>query len=163
MRPQNAVVVGAVRERSTDSARPLPDEAVLSGQPGGRTPAILRAVGAIAVLVVGVVHLQQYLSGYSSVSVIGPLFLLNFLGAAVIGVGLLVPAARLRRLHVLLALAGIGLAATSFVFLFVSEHQSLFGFRESGYRAAIVIALVAEAAAVVALAAYLTVRARSRT
>jgi hypothetical protein len=162
MRPQNAVVVGAVRERSTGSARPLPDEVVLPEQPGGRTPAILRAVGAIAVLVVGAVHLEQYLDGYSSVSVIGPLFLLNFIGAAVIGLGLLAPAARLRRAHVLLALGGIGLAATSFVFLFVSEHQPLFGFQESGYRAAIVIALVAEAVAVVALAAYLAVRKRMR-
>src|SRR5579862_8238694 len=114
MRPLDAVVVRAVRERSTGSARPLPDEAVLDDQPGGRTPAILRTVGALAVLVVGAVHLEQYLTGYSSVAVIGPLFLLNFSGATVIGLGLLVPAARLRLVHVLLALGGIGLAATSF-------------------------------------------------
>jgi hypothetical protein len=157
MRPLHAVVV---RARSTSATRPLPDEAVLSEERPGRSAAILRAAGAIAVLVVGAVHLEQYLEGYSSVSVIGPLFLLNFVGATAIGVGLLVPA--LRRVHVLLALGGIGLAATSFVFLFVSEHQSLFGFRESGYRAAIVLALAAEALAVVALTAYLAARARTR-
>jgi hypothetical protein len=78
----------------------------------------------------------------------------------VIGLGLLVPSARLRVVHGLLALCGIGLAATSIVFLFISEHQPLFGFHEHGYRAAIVIALTAEAVAVVALAAYLTARAR---
>ncbi|HEY2310406.1 MAG TPA: hypothetical protein VGH46_04735 [Gaiellaceae bacterium] len=56
-------------------------------------------------LVVGAVHLQQYLAaGFGSVRVIGTLFLLNFAGATVIGLGLLVPAARLRVLHVLLAL-----------------------------------------------------------
>jgi hypothetical protein len=94
------------------------------------------------------------------VRVIGTLFLLNFVGATVIGLGLLVPAVRLRLLHALLAIGGIGLAGTSFIFLFVSERMSLFGFQEHGYRAAIVVALVAEAVAVVALSAYLAIRRR---
>jgi hypothetical protein len=154
-----------VRERTIDSGRPLPDEAVLSEpeKPEGRAGGVLRIVGGLAVLAVGIVHLEQYVGeGYSGVAVIGPLFLLNLAGATVIGLGLLVPAARLRPVQVLLALGGIGLAATSFVFLFVSEHQPLFGFREHGYRTGIVIALVAEAAAVVLLTAYLAVRARAR-
>lgn len=153
-----------LRERTASGTRPLPDEAVLSGSghPDGRST-VLRTIGAIAVLLVGAVHLQQYLSGYHAVSVIGPLFLLNFAGATAIGLGLLAPAARLRRFHGLLALGGIGLAATSIVFLFISEHQPLFGFHEHGYRAAIVIALAAEVTAVVSLAAYLATRARSRT
>ena len=45
-------------------------------------------------------------------------------------------------------------------FLFLSEHQPLFGFQDYGYRTAIVVALAAEAAAVVALSAYLAARAR---
>jgi len=144
--------------------RPLPDEAVLDEQRPGRPPAILRTLGAIAVLVVGAVHLQQYFGDhFDVVPIIGPLFLLNFAGATVIGLGLLVPAARLRVVHVLLALGGIGLAATSFVLLFVSEHQPLFGFQDYGYRAGIVSALAAEAAAVVALVAYLATRGRSRS
>jgi hypothetical protein len=153
-----------LRERSASATRPPPDEAVLSGHEhqGGSVPTMLRTIGAIAVLVVGAVHLQQYFSYHlSSVSTIGPLFVLNFAGAMVIGLGLLVPAARLRLVHGLLALGGIGLAATSFVFLFISEHQSLFGFHEHGYRVAIVIALAAEAVAVVTLAAYLATRGRS--
>ena len=152
-----------LRERSTHTTRPLPDEAVLDegGARAGAAPAILRSLGAMAVLVVGAVHLQQYLgAGFDSVRVIGTLFLLNFAGATVIGLGLLVPAARMRALHVLLALGGIGLAGTSFVFLFVSEHMQLFGFQEHGYRAAIVVALLAEAVAVLALTAYLAVRRR---
>jgi hypothetical protein len=115
------------------------------------------------VLVVGAVHLQQYFAdSINIVPVIGTLFLLNFAGATVIGLGLLVPGARMRLLHLLLALGGIGLAATSFVFLFVSEHQPLFGFQEHGYRAGIVVALAAEAVAVVTLAAYLALRAPRR-
>jgi hypothetical protein len=153
-----------LRERSTYATRPLPDEAVPDEQRSGRTPAILRTLGAIAVLVVGAVHLQQYFGDhFDVVPIIGPLFLLNFAGATVIGLGLLVPAARLRVVHVLLALGGIGLAATSFVLLFVSEHQPLFGFQDYGYRAGIVSALAAEAAAVVALVAYLATRGRSRS
>ena len=153
-----------LRERSTHATRPVPDEAVLSGteeHPRGRGPALLRTVGALAVLVVGAVHLQQYFGDhFNVVPIIGPLFLLNFAGATVIGLGLLVPWSRLLLLHILLALGGIGLAATSFVMLFVSEHQPLFGFQDYGYRAGIVIALAAEAVAVVALAAYLAARGR---
>lgn len=154
-----------LRERTTNSTRPLPDEAILSdsGDSQARAPAVLRVVGAAAVLVVGAVHLQQAVGdGYSSISVIGPLFLLNFAGATVIGLGLLVPSARMRLVRPVLALGGIGLAATSIVFLFISEHQPLFGFQEHGYRTSIVIALVAEAVTVVALAAYLAAWARRR-
>jgi hypothetical protein len=156
-----------LRERSTIyRERPAPDEAILDGpneQPSGRAPAMLRMLGAIAVLVVGAVHLEQYIADhFNVVPIIGPLFALNFAGATLIGLGLLVPAARLRVVHLLLALGGIGLAATSFVFLFVSEHQPLFGFQDYGYRTEIVVALAAEAAAVVMLAAYLATRVRRR-
>ncbi|HEU5477614.1 MAG TPA: hypothetical protein VFU64_07295 [Gaiellaceae bacterium] len=153
-----------LRESTTYWERPAPDEAVLAGpgeHPSGHAPAILRTLGAIAVLVVGAVHLEQYIAEhFNVVPIIGPLFALNFAGATLIGLGLLVPAARLRVVHLLLALGGIGLAATSFVFLFISEHQPLFGFQDYGYRTEIVVALAAEAAAVVTLAAYLATRVR---
>jgi hypothetical protein len=116
----------------------------------------LRVLGAIAVLVVGAVHLEQYFAvHFDVVPVIGTLFLLNFIGATVIGLGLLIPFGRPRVVHLLLALAGIGLSAVAFVSLFVSEHQPLFGFQDYGYRTAIVMALAAEAAAVLLLAGYL--------
>jgi hypothetical protein len=152
--------MGVLRERTAGSTRPLPDEVAFDEPRAGRSPAVLRVLGAVAVLVVGAVHLEQYFGvHFNVVPIIGPLFVLNFAGATVIGLGLLVPSARLRLVHVLFALGGIGLAATSFVFLFVSEHRPLFGFQDYGYRPAIVVALVAEAVAVVSLGAYLGVRA----
>jgi len=139
--------------------RPMPDEVVLDdGHAGSRAATALRVLGALAVLAVGAVHLEQYFGvHFNVVPVIGPLFILNFAGAALIALGLLLP---LGRLHILLALGGIGLAATSFVFFFISEQRTLFGFQDYGYRPAIVIALAAEAAAVVLLGGYLAGRSR---
>jgi hypothetical protein len=122
-----------------------------------------RALGAVATLAVGAVHLQQYLKLYSSVPTIGTLFVLNFVGASVIGLALLAPLERLlgSAAVALVALAGIGLAATSFVFLLVSERTPLFGFREPGYDpSAIAFSRVAEVAAVVLLSAVLAHAAR---
>jgi hypothetical protein len=120
-----------------------------------------RALGALAVLAVGAVHLQQYSILYSAIPTIGTLFILNFVGATAIGVGLLAPLETLlgRRwggLAVgLLTLAGIGLAATSFAFLAISEQTPLFGFMEPGYDPpAILASRVAEAVAVVSLGAF---------
>jgi hypothetical protein len=149
-----------LRERTGRSTRPVPDEVVFDEPRAGRGASLFRVLGAVAVLVVGAVHLEQYFGvHFDVVPIIGPLFVLNFAGATLIGLGLLVPAARMRVLHVLLALGGMGLAATSFVFLFVSESRPLFGFQDYGYRPAIIIALAAEAAAVVLLGAYLGFRA----
>ena len=145
------------------TSRPIPDEPILSGTRTDKrqSAGLLRVVGALAVLVVGAVHLEQYLVvHFDVIPIIGPLFLLNFVGATLIGLGLLIPHARMRPLHLLLALGGIGLAATSFVFLFISEHQPLFGFQDYGYRTAIIVALSAEAAAVLSLSGYLLTRAR---
>ena len=55
---------------------------------------IMRRLGVIAILVTGAVHLQQYLGDYQDVPTIGPLFLLNAIGAAVVAVGLLLPLQR---------------------------------------------------------------------
>jgi hypothetical protein len=122
---------------------------------------VARALGALAVLAVGAVHLQQYLWLYHGVPTIGTLFVLNFAGATVIGLALLAPVERIagRRgplLVALLSLAAIALAASSFVFLLVSEHTPLFGFMEPGYDpTAIATARAAEIATVVLLGAHL--------
>jgi hypothetical protein len=147
-----------VTERTRrDVGRPMPDAAPLDDVRGGSRPGTaLRVLGALAVLAVGAVHLEQYFGvHFNVVPIIGPLFVLNFAGAALIALGLLLP---LGRLHIPLALGGMGLAATSFVFFFISERQPLFGFQDYGYRPAIIIALVAEAAAVVLLGGYLVRR-----
>ena len=147
--------------RARRSTRPVPDEATLEEPTtGGKAGTVLRMLGALSVLAVGAVHLEQYVGAhFDVVPIIGPLFALNFAGATLIGLGLLLPTGRLRPL---LALGGVGLAATSFVFFFVSEQRTLFGFRDYGYRPAILIALVAEAAAVLFLGAYLAVSMRGR-
>ena len=118
-------------------------------------------LGALAVLATGVVHIQQYYGeDYSTVPTIGTLFYLNFVSAVVIAVGLVAPLGRVvgryaEAVRALFAGAGIGLAVLSLVALFISESSSLFGFEESGYRQAIVIAIIAEAAATVFLVIYL--------
>jgi len=120
----------------------------------------LRVLGSATLLVVGAVHLEQYIGvHFGVVPVIGPLFMLNFVGSVAVAAGLLLP---LRRLHPLLALGGIGISLTSIVFLLLSHYRPLFGFEDYGYRPAIVAALAAEAATVVLLGGYLGLRARSR-
>jgi hypothetical protein len=121
---------------------------------------MLRGAGAIALLAMGATHLQQYVgAAYSSIPTIGTLFLLNFAGALVIALGLLLPLERLLPRHStaivsLLSVGGVVIAAASIAFLLISESTPLFGFREAGYRTPIVVALIAEAAAVILLGAY---------
>jgi hypothetical protein len=56
---------------------------------------------------------SYYAVYFDIIPTIGPLFLLDFIAATVIGLMLLIPSARTRGLHILLALGGIGLSATS--------------------------------------------------
>lgn len=142
---------------SRTADRPAPDHVELDATPIRHDRAgVLRTVGALAILVVGGVHLEQYFAvHFDVVPIIGPLFVLNFASATLIGLGLLVPLRRLHALQLLLALGGIGLAGTAFVFLFISENRPLFGFQDYGYRPSILIALAAEALAVVFLGSYL--------
>jgi hypothetical protein len=127
-----------------------------------------RALGALALLAVGAIHLQPCLELYHAVPTIGPLFVVNFVAATVVGLGLLTPVERLLgrlggRLVVVLALAGIGQASTAFVLLAISERRPLFGFQEPGSDpAAILASRLAEVATVVLLAAFLAARASRR-
>ena len=122
---------------------------------------IARCLAAVALLVVGGVHIQQYVvEHYASVPTIGPLFLLNFLAATVTGLVLLAQmGARERRfarvVDDIAAIAGIGISAGALTALLISEHTPLFGFMEQGYRTAIVLAIGFEAAAIVLLTAFL--------
>jgi hypothetical protein len=139
---------------------PTPPVPAVDGRRAARTawPLATRKLGALATLAVGAVHLQQYLKLYSDVPTIGTLFLLNFAGATVIGLALLAPIERLtgRAVVSLLAAAAIGLAATSFAFLLISERTPLFGFMEPGYDpTAIAAARIGEIATVVLLGAFL--------
>jgi hypothetical protein len=123
-----------------------------------------RVLGALSLLAVGAVHLQQYFELYSAIPTIGTLFVLNFVGATIVGLALLAPVERLGgrlggAVLALLCLAGIAQAATGFVFLFISERTPLFGFMEPGYNPeAILASRVAEAATVVLLGGYVVSR-----
>jgi hypothetical protein len=118
-------------------------------------------LGALAVLVTGVAHIEQYsVDSYSTVPTIGTLFLLNFIAALVVTIGLVAPLRRIAgrfadAIRALMAVGGIGIAVLSLAALFISETSSLFGFAEHGYRMAIVVAIVAEAAATVFLVTFL--------
>lgn len=123
-----------------------------------------RVLGALSLLAVGAVHLQQYEDLYSAIPTIGTLFVWNFVGATVLGLGLLVPFDRLsrrwgQRVVAVLALGGIAVAAVSYVFLLIAERRPLFGFMEPGYNpAAIRAAQVSELATVALLGVYLVAR-----
>jgi hypothetical protein len=143
----------------------------LPARPVGRTEVageVARYLGAFSVLIVGAIHAQQYYDAYFSVvPTIGTLFLLNFVGAGVVGVVLIAPARRLGRnigdlILVMAALGAIGIAVGSLVSLLISEYTPLFGFMESGYRLAIVLSLVFDALTIVFLGAFVLMLARAR-
>ena len=130
-----------------------------------RSPGLLwliaRVLGALALLATGAVHLQQFVRLYSQIPTIGTLFVLNFAGATAIGLALLAPLERHggrygSAILVLLASAGIALAAIAFAFLLICEQTPLFGFKEPGYDpSAIAATRGAEIATVLFLGAFL--------
>jgi hypothetical protein len=127
---------------------------------------VARYLGAVSILLVGAVHAQQYYAAYFSVvPTIGTLFLLSFVGAGVVGVVLLAPIRRFGRnagdlILVLAALGAIGIALGSLVSLLWSEYMPLFGFMESGYRLAIVLALLFDVLTTVFLSLFVLIVAR---
>jgi hypothetical protein len=154
------------RRRAIEAdARVLPPHA--SG-PSDIAGEVARYFGAVSILLVGAVHAQQYYGAYFSVvPTIGTLFLLSFIGSGVVGTVLLAPVRRLGRnvgdlVLVLAALGAIGIALGSLVSLLVSEYMPLFGFMESGYRLAIVLALLFDALTTVFLGLFVLIVARQR-
>jgi hypothetical protein len=115
-------------------------------------------LGALALAGEAAVHIQQYVSLVHGVRWIGPLFLLNAATLVVVITGLAFPQTRS-----LAALAGIVTSALALAALVVSYGRGLFGWFESGFRAPVELAVIAELGAVillsVALAATLLQRA----
>jgi hypothetical protein len=128
-----------------------------------------RFLGAIALVVSGAVHLQQYFESYRDVPTIGILFIVDFVAATLIGIALLAPVEHVAGRWAgpavaLLAAAGIALAAGSLVMLFISERTPLFGFQEPGYDPeAIALARQSEIAAVALLGISLVARFVNKT
>ena len=128
---------------------------------------IVRWLGALALLSVGIDHIYEYYArDYQAIPTIGTLFLLNFVSALIVALGLVAPLRRFAgrftaRLVDLFALSGIGIACGTLVGLLFSESRPLFGFREFGYRSEIVISIGLDVATVVLLATFLALRMRS--
>jgi hypothetical protein len=128
-----------------------------------------RFLGAVAVVVSGVVHLQQYFGPYQEIPTIGQLFVVDFVAAILVGGALLAPVEHLAgrfagAVIALVTAAGIALAAGSLVMLAISERTPLFGFQEPGYDpAAIDLTRQAEIAAVVLLGTSLVARFATKT
>jgi hypothetical protein len=123
-----------------------------------------RVLGALAVVVMGVVHLQEYRGPYAAIPTIGTLFLINFVAAVAVGAALLAPIEHVAGRWAgpalaMVAAAGIVLAGGSFVMLWISERRPLFGFQEPGYDpTAIAVSRYAEVAAVALLSGSLVGR-----
>jgi hypothetical protein len=108
----------------------------------------LLALSAIAVALGGFEHARLFHRGYAEVDVVGPLFLLNAIGSAVVVVLLATG-------RVALFVAGaLAISLGSLVSILISHSSSFFGFAESGFDAGAWLIIVAEVAAtVLALAA----------
>ena len=128
----------------------------------------LRVLGAILLLFVGADHYYEYsVDQYSVLPTIGALFLLNFISATAFGLLLLAPLNRLFHRFAgaalqIAAVSGFVIAATSLAALLVSEQTPLFGFMESNYRPAILVAIASEAAAALCCVLLLVLSQRAR-
>lgn len=85
----------------------------------------LTAAGAVMLVWSGAIHLRLWSAGYSSIPVIGPLFLAQGMGTIVIAAALVI----IPRL-VLMVVGAVTLGATA-VGLLLSVHTGLLGYRES--------------------------------
>ena len=113
---------------------------------------VLALAGAVLIVVSAILHLRLYAQGYSSISIIGPLFLAQ----GVVSILFAVPLAIFRRLW--LIVAGAGLMAASAVALILSAEIGLFGFKDSfaaPYAGMALVSEIAGAAVLVAAAALL--------
>jgi hypothetical protein len=120
----------------------------------------LRVAGALLLAAVAVLHGRLWLDGYRSIDVIGPLFALDTLFAALLAAALLaVP----RRYLAVVALAGAALAAGTAGGLLLSTRVTLFGFRESLAAQDAKLSLLLEGVATVVLLALAATAARSRS
>jgi hypothetical protein len=115
---------------------------------GFNTAAIVAyGLGAAALAVEAVVHVQQFASLFNDVRWIGPLFIANAVAIVVVLAGL-----AYRRTRILAAAAGVVISAAALGGLIISYGTGLFGWQEAGFRTPTAIAMVSEVAAVILLA-----------
>ena len=116
---------------------------------------LTRLLGSALLVVTGAIHLDLYLTGYRTISTIGPLFLLQVLSAFALAVAAAVSS------HRLIALAGAAFLIATLIGYLVSLRTALFGFREVRTTAGIVAGVV-EVVGFGALCAF-ALRPRPRT
>ena len=114
-------------------------------------------LGAVALAAEAAVHVQQFAVIFHSVRWIGPLFIANAAAIVVVLAGL-----AFARTRVLAALAGVGISAVALGSLVISYGTGLFGWQEAGWRTPTAVAVAAEVAAVLLLAAALAASAVER-
>lgn len=122
-----------------------------------RPPRVIWAilgVAAIAVGIAGFLHGRLFHQGYSQVTVIGPLFLLNELSS-----GVMIALLLLRRPW-LFALGALGISVGAVISIVISHTTSLFGFAEHRYSTAATTIVVAECAAAALVLIALALAAR---
>lgn len=117
---------------------------------------LLRLITAAGVIVSGAVHLLLWQDGYRDIDVIGPLFLLNAVAGAAIGVAVIVWR------HWLPLLAAVGFGASTLVAFALSTTVGLFGISEEWSGTDVLTAAISEAVAVVAGLAALVAENRAR-
>jgi hypothetical protein len=122
-----------------------------------RPPRVIWAIlglAAIAVGIAGFLHGRLFHQGYSQVTVIGPLFLLNELSS-----GVMIALLLLRRPW-LFALGALGISVGAVISIVISHTTSLFGFAEHRYSTAATTIVVAECAAALLVVIALALAAR---
>lgn len=120
----------------------------------------LRLVAAGTAVAMGAIHLDLWYDGYRYLDKIGPLFLLNAIGAGLLALALLIFPTRF--LPVLATLGALFTAGTLLA-LIVSITHGLFGFQESIDAHLVQPTLAVEAAGCVTLVALALLSRRRRT
>ena len=115
----------------------------------------LRVLAAVAVLVSAAMHLYLWIDGYRDIEVIGPAFLLNAVGGAVIAVLVLVWH------HWIPAFLTLGFGASTLGAFVISTTVGLFGVQEQWRGWEVWTAAISEAAAILLGAALLARAART--
>ncbi len=119
---------------------------------------VATTIGAVAILVSGWVHFYLYFrGGYRGISVdtvlgvdISRSFAINAIAAVVIAEALVL-GLRYRALLLPAAAVGVGFGIATLVGYFLSRTRGLLGFKETATTTEAVIAMIAEATAIVAL------------
>jgi len=113
---------------------------------------VLRVTGGGLLIATGAIHLDLYLTGYRTIHVIGPLFLLQVIAAFALGLAVLAIGSRWPMASWLAATAGAGFALATLGGYLLSLWFGLFGFREVRTTAGIVAGVI-EVATVATLGA----------